>query len=484
MNRERIAWVVSVVAIAVLAFQLPGSLAHRDDDYAWVRTLVDVHRQVANGYVEGVDEEKLRVGAIQGMLGELDPFTSYVPPAREEEFKRLLEGTFTGVGVELHQDPKTMIVEVVSPIEGSPAAKAGVMAGDVLLQVNGEDVAGMRIDDVKTRITGPSSSDVTLTVKHLTGETETLKMKRQEIIIPTVRGHRRDAANNWDWFIHKDPRIAYVRVTQFTGDTHDNLNAILKALLARDMKGLILDLRWNPGGRLDQATKIVDLFLEEGVIVSTKGRNRPERVEEAEPEGTLPLFPMVVLVNEHSASAAEIVAGSLKDNNRALVVGTRSYGKGSVQEVIPLDGDAGNLKLTVAYYYLPSGRLVHRKKDAKDWGVEPQIVVPIDDATERVLFRQIEEAAYFHRPGGNGANGGARPQPPATQPAPVTQPATTRPAGPATQPSTQPTGPVADAQLDAALSTLIGHIVLDSHKQAKGEAPPPPRTPAASDGPR
>jgi carboxyl-terminal processing protease len=475
MNRERTAWSVSVVAIAVLAFQLPGGLAHRDDDYAWVRTLVDVHRQVANGYVEPVDEEKLRQGAITGMLGELDPFTNYVPPARQEEFERLLEGTFKGVGIELQQDPKTLIVEVVSPIDGSPAAAAGVMAGDVILQVNGEDIAGMRVDDVKSRITGPVGSEVSLTVKHLSApQPETLTMRRQEIVIPTVRGHVRDERNNWDWFVAKDPRIAYVRVTQFTDDTFKHLRPLLDDLLRQGMRGLILDLRWNPGGRLDQATQVVDLFLKEGVIVSTRGRNRPERVERAQSDGTLPEFPMVVLVNEHSASAAEIVAGSLKDNNRALVVGTRTYGKGSVQEVIPLDGDAGQLKLTVAYYYLPSGRLVHKKKGATDWGVEPQIAVPMDDATERSVFRQMEEAAYYHRPSVPGL-----PVAPPTRPAATTGPATTQSS---TQPSTQPAEAV-DTQLNAALSTLVGHIVLEGHKQAKGETPAPASAPAVRPAP-
>jgi carboxyl-terminal processing protease len=406
------------------------------------------------------------------MLGELDPFTNYVPPQRQEEFERLLEGTFKGVGIELQQDPKTLIVEVVSPIDGSPAAAAGVMAGDVILQVNGEDVAGMRVDDVKSRITGPVGSEVSLTVKHVAAaQPETLTMKRQEIVIPTVRGYVRDELNNWDWFINKDPRIAYVRVTQFTDDTFKHLRPLLEDLLRQGMRGLILDLRWDPGGRLDQATQVVDLFIREGVIVSTKGRNRPERVERAQSEGTLPEFPMVVLVNEHSASAAEIVAGSLKDNNRALVVGTRTYGKGSVQEVIPLDGDAGQLKLTVAYYYLPSGRLVHKKKGATDWGVEPQLVVPMDEATEKAVFRQLEEAAYFHRPTIPGLT-----TTPPTRPVATTRPATTQSS---TQPSTQPAEAV-DAQLNAALSTLVGHIVLEGHKQAKAKAEAPPPTSAGT----
>ena len=203
-----------------------------------------------------------------------------------------------------------------------------------------------------------------------------------EIIVPTLKGYRRTDGNSWNWFISEDPKIAYVRLTQFTPESADKLRDLLTDLLKQGMTGLVFDLRFNPGGRLDEAIKIIDLFIEEGVIVKTKGRSRPEQVATAKPEGTLPRFHMVVLVNEHSASASEVVAGSLLDNRRAVIIGERTYGKGSVQEPIPLDG-GGDLKLTVAYYYLPSGRLVHRLKDATDWGVEPQIIVKMDEAQQR-----------------------------------------------------------------------------------------------------
>lgn len=447
MNRERVAWTVCVMVIAILAFQLPGSLAHRDDDYAWVRTLIDIHRYVADSYVDKADEEKLRQGAIDGMLGELDPYSVYVPPARDEEFHQLLEGSFRGIGIELVQDPKTLQTEVVTPIEGSPAVNAGVMAGDIIQQVNGEDVAGMRLEEVREKIKGPIGTEVAMTVKHLVGGVQTLHITRQEIVIPTVRGLNRGDDNAWEWFISNDPKIAYVRITQFTEDTFKNLEPLLQGLCDKGMKGLVLDLRWNPGGQLDQAEKVVDLFVREGVIVTTRGEHRPEYVSRAKDEGTLPDFPMVVLVNEHSASASEIVAGSLKDNKRALVVGTRSFGKGSVQEVIPLDNGSGLLKLTVAYYYLPSGRLVHRKKDAKDWGVEPQIAVPMDDASQQAVFEQMQDASNFHRPR-----------------TPILATQTT------TAPTTQPTSKPVDSQLEAAVSTLVGHIVLASHNQAEAGA--------------
>lgn len=430
MNREKIAWTVSLLLIALLAFQLPGSLVRRDDDYSFVRTLVDIHRQVANNYVEPVDESALRQGAINGMLNQLDPFSIYIPPAKEEDFDRMLEGSFKGVGIQLNQTDNGA-VEVVSPIDGSPAFKAGMQAGDIILKVNGEGLDGLRLTEVIKRISGKLGTDVTLRVRHVGGQEVDLTMKREEVSMPTVRAYRRKADNTWDWFISDKPRIAYVRITQFTLETSDKLRQTLTELLQQDMKGLILDLRFNPGGHLDQAEKVVNLFIDHGVIVSTRGRNRPEEVRRAVATGTLPYFPLIVLVNEHSASASEIVAGSLMDNRRALVIGQRTYGKGSVQEVVPLEDKGGKLKLTVAHYYLPSGRLVHRKKGATDWGVQPQIVVPMDTAAQQRLAKDSYMRELFHRP--------------------TTVPATA-----------QAISASADVQLQRAIDTMAGLVILNA----------------------
>ncbi len=456
MNRERVAWTVCICVLALFALQVPGSTASRDDDYAFVRKLVDIHRQVAANYVEPIDEDKLRDGAIDGMMAELDPFSVYIPPAEQEGFDRMLEGTIKGVGIQLDMSDDGKI-EVVTPIDDSPAFKAGVMAGDLVLKVNGDNVEGLKINEVIKKIAGPLDSKVTLTVRHATGEEATLSMTRQEIVVPTVKGFGRKADNGWDFYIANDPKIGYVRITQFTPDTYEKLkNALVGAnadinnpktyqgMIGEGMKALILDLRYNPGGRLDQATKVVNMFVDKGVIVSTKGRNRPEQKTLATVEGTLPYFPMVVLVNEHSASASEIVAGSLMDNKRALVMGNRSYGKGSVQEIMPLDSKGGELKLTVAYYYLPSGRLVHRKKDAKDWGVEPQVIIPMNDTQSANAMRERMSAELMRRP-------------------------TT---GPATQqsivmPATQPTDP----QLDSALKTMIGYVIFQGDRFSSAAGP-------------
>ncbi|HVT87809.1 MAG TPA: S41 family peptidase [Tepidisphaeraceae bacterium] len=458
MNREKLAWTVSVVLLGLLAFQLPGSMAQRDDDYSFVRTLVDIHRQVAANYVEPVDETKLRESAIEGMLSQLDPFSVYVPPSKQEDFERMLENSFKGVGIQLNQRVEGGPVEVVTPIDGSPAFKAGVMAGDVILKVNGESIDGVRLPDVIKKITGPLGSEVKLTVHHLTGAEAELKMTREEIVIPVIKGFERKADNNWEFYVSHDPKIAYIRIAQFTSDTADNLRQALLPLIGDGMKGLILDLRFNPGGRLEEAVELIDMFVSKGAtIVSTKGRNRPETARTATGTNTLPRFPMIVLVNEHSASASEIVAGSLQDNHRALVIGERTYGKGSVQEVIPLDNKGGELKLTVAYYYLPSGRLVHRKKDATDWGVQPQISVPVDAAAEVKEFEQMNQRDRFLRPT----------TAPTTEESALASP-TTGPTTAAAQASSL------DPQLQRALDTMVATLVL----QGGGIAAAPTTAPA------
>jgi carboxyl-terminal processing protease len=462
MNRERIAWMVSLALMAILAFDLPGTMAERDDDYAFVRTLVDIHRQIDTNYVEPVDDSELNEKAIDGMMSDLDPYSIYIPPAKQEDFDQMLDNSFRGVGIQLDmQDGKAT---VVTPIDGSPAFYAGVMAGDVILKVNGDSIDGLQLNDLVKKITGPVGSSVTLALQHADGTIVDLTMKRQEIVLPTVLGYQRAPDDSWDYTVSQNPKIAYLRISQFTENTFDELHDVLAGapaengkpatpgILADGAKGLILDLRFNPGGRLDQAIKVVNMFVKDGIIVSTKGRNRPESIVRATGEGTLPYFPMIVLVNEYSASAAEIVSGSLKDNKRALVIGVRSFGKGSVQELIPLDDDSGELKLTVAYYYLPSGRLVHRKKGATDWGVEPQINVPLAstpdqvEAAERELVETYAEHETIRR---------------------------AKLAHPTTEPTTQP---FIDPQLSQAINTMVGLIVLQGGQLPVDVASVPPTT--------
>jgi len=392
-------------------------------------------------------------------MSDLDPYSIYIPPAKQEDFNQMLDNSFRGVGIQLDmQDGKAT---VVTPIDGSPAFYAGVMAGDVILKVNGDSIEGLQLNDLVKKITGPVGTSVTLTLQHADGQIVDMTMKRQEIVLPTVLGYERAADDSWNYWVCKNPKIAYLRVSQFTDNTFDELHDALAGapadngkpavpgLLAEGAKGLILDLRFNPGGRLDQAIKVVNMFVKEGVIVSTKGRARPESIVRATGEGTLPDFPIIVLVNEYSASAAEIVSGSLKDNKRALIIGVRTYGKGSVQELIPLDDDSGELKLTVAYYYLPSGRLVHRKKGATDWGVDPQINVPLDTNPElnEKAEAQLMEQFVEHE--------------------------TIRRSKMALHPTTQP---FVDTQLQAAITSMVGSLILQGGGPPVDVASTPPTT--------
>ena len=425
----------------------PDLWRQRDDDYSWVHTLVEVQRQVVNNYVKPVEADSLKQNSIKGMLGGLDQFTQYIPPADEEIFDRMLGGTFPGVGISLLSRDHQAVV--ATPIPNSPAARAGIDAGDVVVKVNGESITGLSLDDVVKKVSGPVGSDVTLTIER-DGKDLDFAMKRQEIAVATVEGCGRNADDSWNYFVYDTPKIGYVRITQFEENsltnTFDELKKVVTGgdgqagLLDAGLQGLILDLRFDPGGQLDQAISVVNLFVKSGVIVTTRGRARPERIERATGEGTLPDFPMIVLVNDYSASAAEIVSGSLKDNHRALVIGQRTYGKGSVQERIPLD-EGGELKLTVAYYYLPSGRLVQRLKDSTDWGVEPQVIVPADEKTEERIKDQFLSEETIHRP--------------------VTRPST----APATQP--------VDPQLQQAINTMIGLVELGKNK-------PPTTAPSTS----
>lgn len=431
MNREKITWMVSGAVLAALALNVPGSLAQRDSDFKFVRTLVDIYRQVGTNYVENVDEPKLQTSAINGMLATLDPYTMYVPEDNKDAFNDALDGNFKGVGIQLNQNPETLQIEVVTPIDDSPAWKAGILPGDILEKVDGNSIVGQRlegIDGIISKIKGPNGSKVTLGIRR-GDKAMDFTLARAEFMVPQVKGFERNPDQSWNYFADSEKKIGYIRLKQFTPDIGKQITDICQKLLQQGMKGLVFDLRFNPGGRLEEAEQLIDLFVKDGIIVTVKGRNRPEQKSLAKADGTLPDFPMVVLVNEHSASASEVMAGSLKDNHRATVVGARTYGKGSVQEVMPLDGHSGELKITVAYWYLPSGKRVQRLKDAKEWGVEPDFVVPMDDdAQERLAIAQVKSESMRV----------------------ALAPATTRSSTGTTVPTTQPLDP----QLDKALDVL------------------------------
>ncbi len=346
-----------------------------DQDYELMKLFVDTFLQIEENYVHKVDKRKLIEGAIRGMLSDLDPYSDYIGPDELAFFSQQVEQEFGGIGIQVQIDPKTGRLMVMTPLPGTPAYKAGLRAGDLIMEIDGESTEGMSLTTAVKRLKGKPGEKVKLGILHQGAkELEHVTITRAIIHVPTVLGDKYNPDGTWDYMIDKKHKIAYVRLTHFGRHSAEELRAVLKKLLKQGMKGLILDLRFNPGGLLSQAVQIADMFISEGTIVSTEGRSSPKRVWTAHKQGTLPPFPMAVLVNHFSASASEIVSACLQDHKRAVIVGERTWGKGSVQSVVELEGGKSALKLTTAKYMRPSGKNIHRFKGAKEsdeWGVKP-----------------------------------------------------------------------------------------------------------------
>ncbi|MCE5277084.1 MAG: S41 family peptidase [Planctomycetaceae bacterium] len=312
-----------------------------------------------------------------GLLDELDRFSSMIWPYDVSDFLKQTMGEFFGVGVQITKEPGEPL-EVVTPLPDSPGFRAGLKVGDKILKVDGRATEDLSVDKLVRMITGKKGSTVVLTITRA-GMVKPIDVPivRDEIHIRTVKGWRMANDGKWDFWLDEPNKIGYIRLTQFTDTSHSDMLEAIKELRAGGLKSLILDLRFDPGGLLNEATKIVDEFVSSGRIVSTRGRQVPESPRNAHRSGQFLSGDLVVLINEQSASASEIVSGALKDLRRATIVGRRSYGKGSVQNIIPLEDKKAFLKLTTAYYYLPSGRLLHRKNGSTEWGVDPDVVVGV-----------------------------------------------------------------------------------------------------------
>lgn len=312
----------------------------------------------------------------EGATDALDDFSAVIWPNEVETFSRNTQGKFYGVGIQISIRDDQLIV--VSPLEDTPAQRAGIKAGDIIATVDGNDTAMWSLDRAVREITGPEGTKVKLGIKRV-GEAELIPfvLTRAEIVIESIRGWQRSHGGGWDYFIDRDLRIGYVRLTQFIPQSATDLdNAINQMVKDGPLNGLILDLRFNPGGLLSSAVEVSDRFIASGPIVSTVGSDGKQTSQfRARRDHTHDQLPMVVLINEGSASASEILSGALQDYQRAVIVGTRSFGKGSVQDLFRLSGDKAYLKLTTQYYMLPRGRIIHRKPESKVWGIEPDLVV-------------------------------------------------------------------------------------------------------------
>ena len=354
-NKKTILFIFFIYAIIPL--KAINADTNRQETYKQLNLFGDVFQRVQEQYVEEVTDKKLIESAISGMLQSLDPHSSYLSADSYKDMQVKTKGKFGGLGIEITMEDG--VVKVVSPIDDTPAAKAGMKSGDLIIGVDGESIRGLTINEAVSKLRGPVGSKVIITVVRDKKDPYEIEIKRDIINIKSVKHN-----------IIKN--IGYVRLTTFSDTTTSGLEKALteiKKNIGNKFQGLILDLRNNPGGLLNQSISVADAFLNQGEIVSTQGRNDDDTSRVFAKKGDLINGqPLVVLINSGSASASEIVAGALKDHSRAIIIGTRSFGKGSVQSIIPLAGN-GAMRLTTARYFTPSGISIQAK------GIEPDIIV-------------------------------------------------------------------------------------------------------------
>ena len=353
--------------------------ASEDEYYELMKVFVDTFEQIDRNYVTQVDRRELVEAAMRGMLLKLDPYSSYIDKQELRSFNEHVEQEFGGIGIQVTIDPRTRQLMVMTPLPGTPAYKAGVLAGDRILEIDDKLTSdfqeGREMDSAINLMRGKPGAPVKIKLQHTGSESpETVEITRATIKTPTVLGDHYDAKGEWSFMLNEQEKIGYIRLTSFGRNSAEELHDALLKLQKEGMKALILDMRFNPGGLLTAATAIADFFISNGVIVSTKGRNTEEQFVQAKKAGTFSGFPMAVLVNRYSASASEIVSACLQDYKRAIIVGERTWGKGSVQNVVELEGGQSALKLTTASYHRPSGKNIHKFPKATDkdeWGVMP-----------------------------------------------------------------------------------------------------------------
>jgi carboxyl-terminal processing protease len=363
-----------------------------------LKLFADTLDQVERNYVQEVDRRELMEAAIRGMLSKLDPYSNYIPPQELDRFKSSVENEYGGVGITVSLE--TGKLAVVSPVLGSPAYRAGLRGGDRIVEIEGHSTDGITMDEAVRQMKGKIGTAVKVAIEPAAGgERRAVEMTRELIKADSVLGDRRKPDDTWNYLLDEEKKIGYVRITTFGRHTADDLRSALIELTQAGMQGLILDLRFNGGGLLTTGIEVADLLVAEGRIVSTAGRNAPQRIWDAKPEGTFGGFSMVVLVNRTTASASEIVAACLQDHKLAKVVGERTWGKGSVQNIVELDSGRSALKLTTAGYVRPSGKNIHRLEGAKeeeDWGVRPDagLEVPLtaDEREAYLLDRRKRDA--------------------------------------------------------------------------------------------
>jgi carboxyl-terminal processing protease len=375
--------VLLCLTAALLGFLSAQSLPARDDkspaenareEFELMKLFAEAYGQVDLQYVRDVDRRKLIDNAIRGMLSSLDPWSSWIPPQDLQRFEQLIDQEFVGIGIQLQ--PAGNRSEILTVLPQSPADRAGIRPGDVLVDVDDKPVATLPPAEISRLISGLQGTSVKLSIKRQ-GQDSPLQLtiSRERIQLPTVLPAARNTDGSPQWLVDPHQRIACVRLTHFSRSTPDDLRKTLEAISPLNPAALILDLRSNPGGLMEAAVEICDLFLDSGRIVSMQGRSVKERVWDAKPGTALPTQTrLAILINRQSASASEVCAAALQDNNRAAVIGERSFGKGTVQSVIRMESGKSAMKLTTAGYLRPSGININRYPELKNedpWGVQP-----------------------------------------------------------------------------------------------------------------
>jgi carboxyl-terminal processing protease len=393
MIKKRLLNVALICAIIVSVMVLFGpvrfgdqSNAETDDVYENMKLFTVILNEIEKKYVEKEDPQKLIYGAIKGMVETLDPHSAFLTPEEYKELKIETRGAFSGIGIEI--TIRDGVLTVVSPIEGTPAFKAGLKAGDKIIKINGKVTKNMTLMDAVKNIRGPRGTDVTLTILREGAE------KLIDVVITrgvvTIKSVKSNVI---------DDTIGYARISTFQEQTSDLLKEALKGMMKgkKPLEGFILDLRNDPGGLLDQAVEVCDLFLDSGLIVYTKGRIESQNMSfDANPEVEIPNdVPMIVLVNQGSASASEIVAGALQDHKRALILGMPTFGKGSVQTIIPLTDNSG-LRLTTALYYTPNGTSIQAKGITPDILVESKQPLTKEQQERQKKLKYLREKDLIH----------------------------------------------------------------------------------------
>lgn len=348
--------------------------------------------EIDDSFVRPVDDRKLFEGAMDGMIRELDPYSDYISPEELQEFQEDLDQKFGGIGIMIEFDDTAKRITVLSPMPDTPAIAAGIRAGDQILAIDGQSIDGTQIREAVKLMRGDPGTVLTLSVLHRgEEEPEDITLRRAIIPVASVWGDKRNADGTWDFTMRGHPNIGFIRLSTFGENTATELRGTLASIDSL-VDGLILDLRRNGGGLLRSATDVCDLFIDSGTIVSIRGRERSDwRDYYASAKETVFQKPMVVIIDGYSASASEITAGCLQDHDRAIIVGERSWGKGTVQNVLPFEGGQSALKLTIATYWRPSGKNIHRHVDATEddaWGVIPNEgyeVTTTDDILGKII---------------------------------------------------------------------------------------------------